>query len=387
MQFFKHHASAEKSSFLICFSQLRWGFVFQRPQHLMTRAAQTFRVIFWEEPIHQQNCEPHIVSYTQDDGVVVLTPVLPHGLSDVEANRALKELLDTLLRERGVGADFVAWYITPMMLSFSEHLQPRLIVYDKMDELSAFKNAPAEMKERERQLMDQADIVFTGGMSIYEANRNTHKNIHAFPSSIDQSHFGKARVPQEREPEDQAAIARPRIGWFGVIDERMDIDLLAKLASLKPEWQFVMVGPVVKIDPETLPQAENIHWLGGKDYKELPAYLAGWDAGLIPFAINESTRFISPTKTPEFLAAGVPVASTPVQDIVVPYGQRGLVEIASSAEDMAEVLTRAMAMQKAPWITQVDQFLAGKSWDQTWAEMENLMQVGLAKLNNQKEVA
>jgi glycosyltransferase involved in cell wall biosynthesis len=175
------------------------------------------------------------------------------------------------------------------------------------------------------------------------------------------------------EPKDQARIPHPRLGFFGVIDERMDIDLVGAAADLRPDWQFVMIGPVVKIDPATLPKRPNIHWLGGKSYADLPRYLAGWDVGFMAFAMNEATRFISPTKTPEFLAAGVPVVSTPINDVVRPYGEKGLVEIAATAQEVVQKAEALLARPKEAWLQRVDRHLAAGSWDKTWAAMQRLM--------------
>jgi UDP-galactopyranose mutase len=259
-----------------------------------------------------------------------------------------------------------------MAMAFAGHLTPDLTIYDCMDELSAFRGAPPRMLEFERQLLSRADLVFTGGRSLYEAKRGKHPRVHCFPSSIDAAHFAKARKGLA-EPADQAGIAHPRIGFFGVIDERMDIELVGALAALRPAWQFVMIGPVVKIDPASLPRRDNIHWLGGKKYAELPAYLSGWDAGFMPFARNESTRFISPTKTPEFLAAGLPVVSTPITDVVRDYGDAGLVEIAVEAGGFVQALEELMSQPREPWLRRVDRKLAKQSWDRTWAAMAGLM--------------
>jgi UDP-galactopyranose mutase len=200
-----------------------------------------------------------------------------------------------------------------------------------------------------------------------------HHNIHAFPSSIDKSHFSKARNITS-EPADQAAIPHPRIGFFGVIDERMNIDLLHKVATLKPDWQLVLIGPVVKIDPASLPSAPNIHYLGSRSYDELPAYLSGWDAATIPFALNESTQFISPTKTPEYLAGGVPVVSTSIQDVVNPYADEELVFIADTPEDFVVGIECSFNLRNDPqWIKEVDEFLSNTSWDITWNDMMSLI--------------
>jgi UDP-galactopyranose mutase len=259
------------------------------------------------------------------------------------------------------------------MLPWSRDLKPSAIVYDCMDELSAFKFAPRELLRNESQLLSIADLVFTGGQSLYEAKRDRHPRVFAFPSSIDKEHFAQARTITD-EPEDQTSIPHPRLGFCGVIDERLDTELLAKAAELRPEWHFVLVGPVVKIAEEDLPRAENIHYLGGKNYADLPKYLAGWDVAIMPFAMNESTRFISPTKTPEYLAAGKPVVSTPVRDVVRPYGERGLVEIASTAEEFVAAANRILLVGNSDyWLSRVDAFLAQMSWDRTFNEMKSLI--------------
>ena len=265
---------------------------------------------------------------------------------------------------------FVLWYYTPMAVGFSNHLRPEAVVYDCMDELKNFLNPPPQLAEREAQLFGFADVVFTGGISLYEAKRTEHPNVHAFPSSIDVPHFAQAAAGKMAEPTDQADIPHPRAGFFGVIDERFDIALLASVAEIRPAMQFVILGPVVKIDPAMLPQGSNIHYLGGKTYAELPAYLAGWDVALLPFALNASTRFISPTKTPEYLAAGKPVISTPIRDVVRGYGDAGLVAIAETPETFAAALDKAMLPPEKGWREAVSARLAQSSWESTWNSMQ-----------------
>jgi glycosyltransferase involved in cell wall biosynthesis len=358
---------------LICFSHLRWNFVYQRPQHLMTRAARRLRVTFVEEPVLEECAWPRLHLRRDKSGVTIATPCLPRGASQQEQAGAQKNLVDLLLMDLEP-RETVFWYYTPMALAFSQHIQPGRCIYDNMDELSAFRGASPDLLAFEEQLLKRADHVFTGGHSLYRAKRNRHHSIHPFPSSIDADHFGRAREKRP-DPADQAGLKRPRLGFFGVIDERFDVDLLAKLADLRPDWQFVMIGPVVKIDPATLPQRPNIAWLGMKSYDELPEYLAHWDVGLMPFARNEATRFISPTKTPEFLAAGVPVVSTPIRDVVEPYGRAGLVSIAADAESFTAACARYLepGWDREEWLEEVDAHLAGNSWDLTWKRMESLI--------------
>ncbi|HEY0041650.1 MAG TPA: glycosyltransferase family 1 protein [Flavisolibacter sp.] len=352
---------------LLCFSHLRWGFVFQRPNHLLTRFSKHQRVFFIEEPIFQDGEERfHIENY--NDNLYIVTPHLRHGLNVEEVHKHLQKLISSLILQMQVKR-YYSWYYTPMALPFTEHLNPELVVYDCMDELSAFKFAPPELLQYERDLFAKADIVFTGGHSIFENKKNAHHNIFSFPSSIDKHHFGKARK-MKIEPADQKDIPHPRFGFFGVIDERFDIDLIASVAKAKPDWQFVLLGPVVKIDQATLPRFDNIHYLGGKTYEELPSYIAGWDITTIPFAMNESTRFISPTKTPEYLAAGKPVISTPIRDVVSPYGNNGLVHIVFNADEFITAAEGELAKKrKGSWLKKVDEFLAGNSWDRTWSQM------------------
>lgn len=352
---------------LICFSHLRWNFVYQRPQHLLTRFAKQFRVFFVEEP--EYGAETDILRYSMsDENVGIIVPHLRHGLSPEEGIRIQRRLLSEFIRKFSI-TRFIAWYYTPMALTISDHLAPELTIYDCMDELAAFRFAPETLKQNEKRLMSMADIVFTGGNSLYESKKYSHHNVHPFPSSIDKQHFSKARF-HSSEPADQAAIPHPRFGFFGVIDERMDLKMIAKIASLKTDWHFVIIGPVVKIDPATLPQSSNIHYLGSKSYKQLPEYIAGWDVATIPFVLDESTQFISPTKTPEYLAAGKPVISTSITDVVNPYGENNLVHIADTAEEFILAGEKELASSNSNrWLSRVDNFLKDISWDNTWKAM------------------
>ncbi len=358
---------------IVCFSHLRWDFVYQRPQHLLSRCALDCKVLFVEEPIYEEIDQPCWQLVERDNGVVVATPRLPQSTTPHEAIELQRRLLAQLFKELAIG-EFAAWYYTPMALPFTRDLQPRVTIYDCMDELSAFQGAPVEITAMERQLFANADVVFTGGASLYEAKRKQHSNVYLFPSSIDALHFGKARSrTRVREPLDQQKIAHPRIGFFGVLDERLDRELLREAAALRPDWQFVMIGPVVKIRHEDLPQLPNIHYLGQKSYDDLPAYIAGWDLAMIPFANNESTRFISPTKTPEYLAAGKPVISTSIRDVVRTYGSTGLIHIADQPEEFVRAMDAALAQQSAEWLARVDHLLDQESWDKTWSRMWGLI--------------
>jgi UDP-galactopyranose mutase len=350
--------------------------VFQRPQHLLTRFARTRRVYFFEEPVRSDG--PPRLEVTRDDsGVVVVVPHVGADREGTSLDAELRSLLEFLIASESIDG-FVAWYYTPMARAFSAHLAPRAVVYDCMDELSAFAGAPAGLRAAERELLDAADLVLTGGQSLFEAKRGLHPNVHACPSSVDTDHFLRARA-EVPEPEDQRPIPRPRIGYFGVIDERMDVELLAGVAALRPEWHLVMVGPVVKIDPASLPRPENIHYLGPKAYSELPHYIAGWSAAMLPFARNDATRFISPTKTPEYLAAGRPVVSTSIRDVVQPYGELGLARIADTPAEFVAAIEASFAEPASARTAAADAFLARTSWDATWAHVARLVDTVVAE--------
>ncbi|WP_088893137.1 glycosyltransferase family 1 protein [Leptolyngbya ohadii] len=375
----KHSSSVPD---LVCLSHLRWDFVYQRPQHLLSRCASERRVFFIEEPIFTDENHWRLEVSRRECGVWVAVPYLPKGLAEEVSIAIQQGLIDDLLAEQEIH-DYICWFYTPMMLPIVEHLTPSLVVYDCMDELSAFKGAPTALRQREERLFDMADLVFTGGQSLYEAKRDRHPQVYAFPSSIDAVHFNQARQPQD-DLADQAEIPHSRCGFYGVVDERFDIELLDRVAQAKPEWHFVIIGPVVKIDPASLPRHANIHYLGGKSYAELPHYLAGWDVALLPFARNESTRFISPTKTPEYLAGGKPVVSTSIRDVVRPYGEQDLVQIADTPDEFIAAIEAAMQQsQNSQWRDRVDAFLSQTSWDRTWSTMSGLMQKTIARKRQQ----
>lgn len=366
---------------LVVFSHLRWSFVYQRPQHLMSRLARHRPVLFIEEPVHDPG-PARLDSSWQGRHLEVLTPCTPLPSQGFDAEQALflRPLLRRALQERGLRSP-MAWLYTPMALPVARALDPALWIYDCMDELSAFKGAPPELPERERELMELADLVLTGGPALYEAKRALHPHVHCMPSAVDVAHF----QPAVQDPEAtrcaetlQGALPRPRLGFFGVIDERMDLDLLAHLADARPQWQIVMVGPVVKIDPASLPRRPNIHWLGMQSYQVLPALMAGWDVCLMPFALNESTRFISPTKTLEYLAGEKPVVSTPVPDVQRLYG--AVVRIARTAEAFVEACEQALHEspgQRRQRLTHAMDVVASYSWDSSAQVVHELLEEAL----------
>ena len=353
--FFAGSAATSPKPLLICFSHLRWDFVFQRPQQIMTRLADHFRIVFWEEPIDGPVAGLNRRALDDHD-IEIVTPSLPRGQAD---DLALLGLLDGLVVE--LGRPSVRWYYTPMMFGFSAELAASCTVYDCMDELSNFDFAPRELIDREAALLEAADIVFTGGLSLFEAKRDRHSNVFPFPSSVDKGHFARARNSGSGNNE------RPLFGFFGVIDERMDIGLVEALCTAKPDWDVELIGPVVKIDPNSLPQLPNLRLPGSCEYRDLPTAIARWDVALMPFAMNDATRFISPTKTPEYLAAGKPVVSTPVRDVVRSYGRLEGVRIADGADQFVAECEAALALTRGAgaWLAQSDDQLEMESWDAT----------------------
>jgi UDP-galactopyranose mutase len=356
---------------IVVFSHLRWDFVFQRPQHLMSRLAQQYPVIFVEEPVYDDGT-PFMERSSPAPNVTVCrahTPIHASGFHD-EQLRLLQPMVAQLAPP---GEDVIAWFYTPMALPLLQAVQPSLVVYDCMDELASFKNPPKQLLQRESALLTIADLVFAGGPSLYEAKRNRHPNAHCFSSSVDVRHFQQA-LDRTRVHPQQAEIPHPRLGFYGVLDERFDPELVGEVADAHPEWQIVLAGPVVKIDPARLPQRDNIHYLGQQSYDVLPDLLAGWDVCLMPFAINEATKFISPTKVLEYMAAQLPIVSTPIADVVNPYGH--VVAIADGAREFIAACEAALAQtpeQHHHMLEAMQAIVAATSWDNTARRMAEIM--------------
>ena len=370
---------------LIVFSHLRWGFVYQRPQHLMTRLAHHSPVVFIEEPVRAEG-PPRLVRTVHAPGIEVWVPHTPADAPGFHDDQlpALLPLVAGQLRVQDID-DYLVWCYTPMALPLAVALEPRALVYDCMDELSAFSHAPRQLRQRETALLRQANVVLTGGPALYAVKRDLNPNVHCLPSAVDAVHYAPSRLDassaEAHESERlQGHLPRPRLGFFGVIDERLDLDLIDRLARERPDWQIVMCGPVVKIDPQTLPQHANLYWLGMQTYERLPYLMAGWDVCLMPFALNESTRFISPTKTLEYMAGGKPVVSTAVGDVIDLYGDTvriahdGAAFVTACADALAET-----AMQRAERLVAMAAVVQRSSWDEGAARVKVLLDDALRR--------
>lgn len=381
---------------LIVFSHLRWDFVYQRPQHLLSRLAKHYRVLFFEEPVRGKQT-PFLQRLAPCPNVEVLRPhttVDAAGFHDDQLPE-LTHLLAEYLHDFSI-EDYLVWFYTPMALPLLAELTPQAVIYDCMDELSAFKNAPRQMVQREKALLKRAQLVLTGGPSLYEAKRWLHNNVRCFPSAVDEEHFSphsarlngisggvgspdvtmpvaslqatdrKRSAYREEAERLHASLAHPRLGFFGVIDERFDAELIAAIADAAPNWQFVMAGPIVKIDPASVPKRSNVHWLGQQPYEVLPHLVEQWDVCLLPFARNESTRFISPTKTLEYMAAEKPIVSTPIHDVMSLYGD--CVSIAATADEFVSACAAALAenaTEQALRIERMRGHVSQCTWDRT----------------------
>jgi UDP-galactopyranose mutase len=365
---------------LICFSHLRWDFVWQRPQHLLSRFARFMPVYVVEEP--EAGHTQAGLRVAEQDGVTVITPLLPDCTEGFgpSTNSQIREVLAPLLAPLAAPGEAILWYLTPMAHGAEpEGLDPALVVFDAMDELANFHGAPQGLREREQALMAQADLVFAGGPSLYEARKDRHPSVHCFPSGVETEHFAQAANGIAR-PRDLASRPQPVVGYYGVIDERLDLGLIDAVAASRPDWTIAMIGPVAKISRSDLPQRPNIVYYGSQSYASLPSYLACFDVALLPFARNKATRFISPTKTLEYLAAAKPVVSTPIADVIDLYGD--VVRFGATPEGFADAIDALLNEQPAARAQREElsrSIAARYDWDSIAGRMAGLMQEAISE--------
>ena len=364
---------------IIVHSHLRWDFVWQRPQQLLSRFAKRSHVLFVEEPIYLDDVgEAHLGLSQPMERVHRVVPMLPGALrGEYDASIAVirESLRQQLAPDGALGGLFarpIQWFYTPMPApAMIGAFDERAVVYDCMDELSQFRFAPAALVDRERYLMAQADVVFAGGYKLSQSKAKYHQNVHFFGCGVDVAHFATARSADLDVPREIASLERPVIGYYGVIDERIDYDLLRTLATSLADTALVMVGPAVKVDPAELPKAENIHWLGQRQYAELPAHVKGFDVCLMPFALNEATEYINPTKTLEYMAAGKPIVSTAISDVV--HNFTPVVAVADSPAEFVAAVSAAIERPNAELIARGLEQARANSWESIVSRMERII--------------
>lgn len=363
---------------ILVFSHLRWDFVFQRPQHLLSRLAEHYRIIFVEEPMWTEG-GPYVYSALVTPNVRVLVPHTNEegwGFNDAQLAVIGPMINDWLADNEDLSDGYGIWFYTPQALPIKQAFKPEFVIFDVMDELSMFANPPPQLKEREAELLKIADLVIAGGPSLWKSKHAVRPDTICIPSAVDAAHYSPHRAIVQEDATHEADklqhhIAHPRIGFFGVIDERLDIKLLEEIADAHLDWNIVMVGPVVKIDPASLPQKKNIFWLGQQQYKILPQIVQSWDVCILPFAYNDSTKFISPTKTLEYMAAEKPIVSTAIHDVVALY--EDVVEIGETNQDFISKIEGALAETQQARGNRIKLSLATvarSSWDAAAAKVK-----------------
>jgi len=346
---------------MIVFCHLRWQFVYQRPQHIISRLAYNMKVLFVEEPVHHHHDD------NSSGNLMVITEklhVLQPYVKDIES---IIDILPVYLKNKTVP---VGWFYSASFSPLLEKINFETVVYDCMDELSLFKGAPVHLINQEKYLMAHADIVFTGGKSLYESKRQLHSNVYCFPSSVDEEHFAQA-LNGISPAADIASLPKPIVGYYGVIDERIDLDLLQKCAKKLPDVSFVMIGPLAKIEDADLPKENNIHYLGMKSYNELPHYLKAFDIAMMPFALNDATKYISPTKTLEYMAAGKPIISTKITDVVRDYSDS--VTLIENDGEFCDAIATLLTKNPLEMEMEYNKILEKTSWNSTADKMESII--------------
>lgn len=347
---------------MIVFCHLRWQFVYQRPQHIISRMSESKKILFIEEPVGGKENEA--------GNLIIVSErlhILQPNVNDIES---ISDVIPAFVKNKNVA---VGWFYSASFCSLLETMDFDTVVYDCMDELSLFKGAPGHLINQEKYLMANADIIFTGGKSLYDSKKQFHNNVHCFPSSVEQSHFAQA-LNGIAIPGDIGDIKMPIAGYYGVIDERIDLELLHKTAEKMPDVSFVMIGPLAKIQESDLPREANIHYLGMKSYSELPHYLKAFDIAMMPFALNDATKFISPTKTLEYMAAGKPIISTKIIDVVRDYSS--CVKLIETADDFCHaVQSLKEKTDHSAMKTDYETILKNTSWDNTTNQMKSIIKL------------
>jgi glycosyltransferase involved in cell wall biosynthesis len=377
-------ASADDSACpIIVHCHLCWDWVWQRPQQFVSRLSRRHKILFIETIGPDPQLLTPFARFRTDEqfpNVTLLRLQFPSwrwgdsDFVDCERRRLVKEFLGG--PAAGQFENPVQWFYDPMAASsFVGHMGEIATVYDCMDELSKFSEAPPEIIGREAGLLAMADVVFTGGRRLYENKRRMNSNCHFYGCGVDVEHFGKASGSETKIPEDIASLPRPVLGYFGVVDERMDYELVAKLADANPNGSVVMVGPALKVDKVPLPRRHNLHWLGQRAYADLPAYAKAFDVCLMPFALNAATEFINPTKALEYMATGRPVVSSAVPDVVRNFGS--VIKVAGDHDEFITSCQRAIKQKDAAAIESGMRMASENSWESIVTRLEEHLDAAL----------
>ncbi len=375
---------------IIVHCHLCWDWVWQRPQQFLSRLSARHRILF----VETVGPDPHLAApyarFRNADGFPNITilriqfPTWQWRDADF-VDRERRRLVQLALESELLAGQFenpVQWFYDPMAVkAFARQMNEIATVYDCMDELSKFKGAPPAIVERERELLALADVVFTGGRKMFESKSQFNGNCHFYGCGVDVAHFGQARSESTAVFADIAGLKKPVLGYFGVVDERMDYELVAKLADANPNWSVVIIGPAIKVDPDQFPQRPNLHWLGGREYKDLPAYGKGFDVCLMPFAMNEHTQFINPTKSLEYMATGREIISSAVPDVISNFG--AVVKVAHSHDEFIQLCRQAVERPDQKAIERGLKMASENSWESIVNKLEQHVRDVLVRNNNE----
>ena len=342
----------------------------------MRRLARDRQVFFVEEPRVTKG-EPFTVVRRVEPNLHVVSLRVPAHLSARALENAQRRCVASLTPK---DEHPLLWIYSPAASRAARDLEPSLVVYDCVADHASRAGATATMKENERSLLASADLVLTAGTALFEAKRAHNVSTYPLPSSVDVAHFARARSPRN---EDRAgllsglrAIPGPRVGFLGSIDDRVDLDLVDRLAEARPGLHIVLCGALSGVTRWTLPDRPNVHYVGAQDYDDLPEHVASWDAAIFPFRGDVATRRSEPSGLLACLAAGKPIVSTPLDELG-PYVAQDLVTVAHPAQ-FAAAVDAALRQARSPAVMNGrrrarEQLLARTSWDRTCSAMFRLV--------------
>jgi glycosyltransferase involved in cell wall biosynthesis len=371
---------------IICFAH-DWGGDPTSKTHIMRLLAKKSRVLWvnsiaMRRPVASKSDARRLITKLRrafagcvevEPNIFVVNPlVLPlpgsalaQRLNGVLLERSLRRTLSKLSFARPI-----LWTFLPTMNRLVGRLGERLLVYHCVDKYSEFSGVPRDaIVAMERDLVKRADLVFTSAARLLEECRPLNPHTHFITHGVDTAHFGRALDPQTPVPDDLAGIRKPVAGFFGLIADWVDLPLIRSLARERPDWSFVLIGKAAT-DLAPLQGLSNVHWLGQKPYTELPGYCRGFDVALIPFVQNELTLRVNPLKLREYLAAGLPVVSTPLPEI---SRYDGLVRLATRREEFIGGIEAALAERSPELAGRRFEAMRGESWEARVADMARLI--------------